>query len=235
MHFPTSNNATEYEALLHGLRIATALDINWLRVLGDSLLIVNPTNKEWSCLDDKMMMYCQKLRKLENNFDSLKYMYILWGKNDVTDEFAKLGSSWAMVPPRVFMQELHEPSITKALAKASKAAESSPKTLPPIESISKSSAVIGIHSTDVSHSWYISGQGACQRTKTNMNDCVIRQDIILLLMMSCSGEAVMALWCDVYCQTKDALFFRKFTWGFVAISDVDSLVRHCEGFQFFTR
>jgi hypothetical protein len=27
MHFPTSNNATEYEALLHGLRMATTLDI----------------------------------------------------------------------------------------------------------------------------------------------------------------------------------------------------------------
>jgi hypothetical protein len=27
MHFPASNNATEYEALLYGLRIATALNI----------------------------------------------------------------------------------------------------------------------------------------------------------------------------------------------------------------
>jgi ribonuclease HI len=28
MYFPTSNNVAEYEALLHGLRIATALDIH---------------------------------------------------------------------------------------------------------------------------------------------------------------------------------------------------------------
>jgi hypothetical protein len=28
MHFPASNNAAEYEALLHGLRIATALGIH---------------------------------------------------------------------------------------------------------------------------------------------------------------------------------------------------------------
>jgi hypothetical protein len=46
MHFPASNNATEYEALLHGLRIVTTLDIYRLRVLRDSLLIVNQTNKE---------------------------------------------------------------------------------------------------------------------------------------------------------------------------------------------
>jgi ribonuclease HI len=28
MHFPASNNAAEYEALLHGLRIATSLSIH---------------------------------------------------------------------------------------------------------------------------------------------------------------------------------------------------------------
>jgi hypothetical protein len=58
MHFPASNNTAEYEALLHGLRIATALGIHRLKVLGDSLLIINQANKEWSCLDDKSLLYC---------------------------------------------------------------------------------------------------------------------------------------------------------------------------------
>jgi hypothetical protein len=56
MHFPTSNNAAEYEALLHGLRITTTLGICRLKVLRDSLLIVNQANKEWSCLEDKMLL-----------------------------------------------------------------------------------------------------------------------------------------------------------------------------------
>jgi ribonuclease HI len=46
MHFPASNNAAEYEALLHGLRITTALDICGLKVLWDSMLMVNQVNKE---------------------------------------------------------------------------------------------------------------------------------------------------------------------------------------------
>jgi hypothetical protein len=58
MHFATSNNAAKYEALLHGLRITMALGICRLKVLGDSLFIVNQSNKEWSCLDDKMLLYC---------------------------------------------------------------------------------------------------------------------------------------------------------------------------------
>jgi ribonuclease HI len=57
MHFPASNNAAKYKALFHSLRIATALSIHRLKVLGDSLLIVNQANKVWSCLDNKMLLY----------------------------------------------------------------------------------------------------------------------------------------------------------------------------------
>jgi hypothetical protein len=44
VHFPASNNAAWYEALLHGLRIATTLSICWLKVLDDSMLIINHAN-----------------------------------------------------------------------------------------------------------------------------------------------------------------------------------------------
>jgi ribonuclease HI len=75
MHFPASNNVDEYETLLHGLRMATELGIRRLKVLGDLLFVINQTNKEWSCLDDKMLLYCQELYKLENNFDGLEYLH----------------------------------------------------------------------------------------------------------------------------------------------------------------
>jgi hypothetical protein len=35
------------------------------------MLIVNQANKEWSCLDDKILLYYRELNKLENNFNSL--------------------------------------------------------------------------------------------------------------------------------------------------------------------
>ena len=41
IYFPASNNATEYEALLHGLRITISLGIRQLAVRGDSELVVN--------------------------------------------------------------------------------------------------------------------------------------------------------------------------------------------------
>jgi hypothetical protein len=44
-----SNNEAEYEALLHGLRLAISLGIKRLLVYGDSLLVIQQVNKEWDC------------------------------------------------------------------------------------------------------------------------------------------------------------------------------------------
>jgi ribonuclease HI len=146
MHFIASNNAAEYEALHHGLWIATALDICRQKVLRDSLRVINLDNKEWSYLNDKMLLYCQELRKLENNFDGLEYMHILLGKKETMDKLAKLGSSRVVVPTGVFLQELHGPTISKALAKANKVAQSSQEAPPPKDSITESPKVMEIDS-----------------------------------------------------------------------------------------
>ena len=58
IHFPASNNATEYEACLHGLRIAIELGIKCLMVYGDSTLVINQLNKDWSYSSEKMDAYC---------------------------------------------------------------------------------------------------------------------------------------------------------------------------------
>ena len=50
MHFPTdisTNNTTEYEGLLAGLRIAADLGIKKLIVRGDSQLVVRQVNKDY--------------------------------------------------------------------------------------------------------------------------------------------------------------------------------------------
>jgi hypothetical protein len=54
LHFPTSNNMAEYEALLCGLRIAIETGIKRLDVRGDSQLVIDQVMKNVSCHDDKM-------------------------------------------------------------------------------------------------------------------------------------------------------------------------------------
>ena len=61
LHFPSSNNVAEYEALINGLCIAIELGIQRLDIRGDSQLVVNQVMKESSCHDAKMAAYCQKV------------------------------------------------------------------------------------------------------------------------------------------------------------------------------
>jgi ribonuclease HI len=46
IYFPASNNAAEYEACLHGMRIAVELSVKRLYIYGDSSLVINQLNKD---------------------------------------------------------------------------------------------------------------------------------------------------------------------------------------------
>jgi hypothetical protein len=46
IYFPASNNAAEYEACLHGMRIAVELGVKHLHVYGDLALVINQLNKD---------------------------------------------------------------------------------------------------------------------------------------------------------------------------------------------
>src|SRR6266508_509127 len=113
IYFPASNNTAEYEALLHGLRIAISLGIRRLAVHGDSELVVNQVQKEYSCTSTKMSAYCQEVRKLEGTFDGLELTHVLRNDNSEADELAKMGSKRAPVPTGVFVQQLHQPTISE--------------------------------------------------------------------------------------------------------------------------
>jgi ribonuclease HI len=106
-----SNNEAEYEALLHGLRLAISLGIKRLLLYGDSLLVIQQVNKEWDCNKETMDAYVQEVRKLENKFSSLEVHHVLREHNVGADILSKLGSTRAQVPPEVFVQELKQPSI----------------------------------------------------------------------------------------------------------------------------
>ena len=111
IHFPASNNAAEYEACLHGLRITIELDIKCLMVYGDSALVINQLNKDWSCSSEKMDAYCVEIRKLEEKFYGIEYHHVVRDQNQLADQLSKIGSSRAAVPPGVFVQDLLVPSI----------------------------------------------------------------------------------------------------------------------------
>jgi ribonuclease HI len=106
-----SNNEADYEALLHGLRLAATLGIKRLLVYSDSAVVINQVNKSWDRNKENMETYCLEVRKLENKFYGLEFHHVVRDNNVAADVLSKLGSTRAQVPAGVFVLELHAPSI----------------------------------------------------------------------------------------------------------------------------
>jgi ribonuclease HI len=106
-----SNNEAEYEALLHGLRLAISLGIKRLLDYGDFTMVINQVNKSWDRNKENMDAYCLEVCKLKNKFFSLKFHHVVRDNNVAADVLSKLGSTRAQVLAGVFVHELHAPSI----------------------------------------------------------------------------------------------------------------------------
>jgi ribonuclease HI len=111
LHFPTSNNMAEYEALLCGLRIAIETGIKRLDVRGDSQLVIDQVMKNASCHDDKMEAYCKVVRALEDKFYGIELNHVSHRFNEEADELAKIASGRITVPPNVFARDIAKPSV----------------------------------------------------------------------------------------------------------------------------
>ena len=55
--FPCTNNADEYEALLHGLRMAKEMNLSRVRCFGDSDLVAQQVSGKWDSKDPLMAAY----------------------------------------------------------------------------------------------------------------------------------------------------------------------------------
>jgi ribonuclease HI len=98
LHFPTSNNTAEYEALISGLRITVELEIKHLEIRGDSELVVGQVMRDKNCIDPKMSAYCQVVRDMEGKFHGLELHHVLRDYNKASDILAKAASSQSQFP-----------------------------------------------------------------------------------------------------------------------------------------
>jgi hypothetical protein len=62
-----------------------------------------------------MDAYFLEVCKLENKFYGLEFHHIVRDNSVATDILSKLGSTRAQVPAKVFVHELHKPSIPELL------------------------------------------------------------------------------------------------------------------------
>jgi ribonuclease HI len=93
MSFPNaSNNEAEYEALLHGMRMAKACGTTRLIFFGDSNLAVQQVMNLCDALSDNMTTYREMYYNLEGTFDGCEVSHISRSSNEEADNLANIGS-----------------------------------------------------------------------------------------------------------------------------------------------
>jgi ribonuclease HI len=112
MTFPqASNNEAEYEALLHGMKMAKACGATRLKIFGDSNLVVQQIMNRCDTINDNMMAYKNLYHYLEGTFDGCEVSHISRNSNEEGDNLANIGSQCMPVPSGVFWEEIVERSI----------------------------------------------------------------------------------------------------------------------------
>src|SRR3954464_9801300 len=97
--YTDSNNAAEYEALLHGLRMVVSMGIQRLEVRGDSNLAISKIKCEFDAKDAKMAAYRNVVLKMSARFEGLEFHHIARENNQAADVLARVGAKRDAVPP----------------------------------------------------------------------------------------------------------------------------------------
>ena len=88
LDFPTTNNETEYEALVVGLDLAKAVGATSVVVYYDSQVVMSQVNGDYDCKGERMKKYLEQVRKLMGEFQT-KFVQIPREENEQADCLAK--------------------------------------------------------------------------------------------------------------------------------------------------
>ena len=108
--YTDSNDAAEYEALLHGLRMAVSMGIQRLEVRGDSNLAISQINGDFDAKDPKMAAYHNVVLKMSARFEGLEFQHVARENNQAADILARIGAK-RDAPPNIFLERLFKPSV----------------------------------------------------------------------------------------------------------------------------
>jgi ribonuclease HI len=106
-----SNNKAEYEAVLHGMRMAKACGTTRIKIHGNSNIIAQQVMKECDTTCANMIAYRAMYDKLEGNFKGCEVTHIGRESNKEVDDLANIGSKCLPIPPGVFFEEIFELSV----------------------------------------------------------------------------------------------------------------------------
>ena len=83
--FPCTNNAAEYEALLHGLQMAKEMNLSRVRCFGDSDLVAQQVSGTWDSKDPLMAAYRREVDVIAGHFKGYQVEHVDRRKNEAAD------------------------------------------------------------------------------------------------------------------------------------------------------
>jgi ribonuclease HI len=111
MHFRASNNVAEYEALVHGLKMAKQIGIRRILCFGDSDLVTHQVSGDWDAKDANMASYRFYVQQLSGFFEGCEFHHVPRASNEEADRLSKIGSTKQDIPAGVSLEIIHKPSI----------------------------------------------------------------------------------------------------------------------------
>ncbi|KAG7552776.1 Ribonuclease H-like superfamily [Arabidopsis thaliana x Arabidopsis arenosa] len=93
LRFAATNNVSEYEALIAGLRLALGMNIKRVQAYVDSQLVANKFSGEYEAKNDTMEAYLKIVKKLSSRFTHFELTKIPRGDNAPADALAALAST----------------------------------------------------------------------------------------------------------------------------------------------
>lgn len=115
LEFECTNNTAEYEALIQGLYKAIGLEVRYLKVFGDSEIIVKQVRNTIHCLSTHLKHYQSLAQELTSHFSAFNISSIPRSQNSAADLLANVASkllpSKDYSPDRFSVELLFRPSI----------------------------------------------------------------------------------------------------------------------------
>src|SRR3954469_22930654 len=113
--FDCTNNMVEYEACIYGIEAAIDLRIKYLKVYGDSNLVISQINGDWETRHQNLIPYREHVMRLIPYFDEITFEHISREENNLADALATLASmfkvKWANEAPNITINRLDEPAF----------------------------------------------------------------------------------------------------------------------------
>jgi ribonuclease HI len=113
----STNNTTEYAALLLALRKMKALGQQTFIIKTDSKVIQEHIEKKSEARNPILMKYLEKVREMERHFKGYSVQHIPRDDNNETDKLVKAVARNQAMPPDVFFDIIKEPSIIESKPK----------------------------------------------------------------------------------------------------------------------